>query len=259
MASQKSTRNAGKTKTADGFRISNGPVIRLSEDQRMHESGQIVELPRMPGAPLLFAIARDPHTIFAYWEIDWPGIFASCPPADRQVHLRVLRGERMEETSTAVEPFAGSCYLTVSHPSTAYRVEIGYYQPEDSWNSVATSEEVMMPADGVSNDQDVDLATIPFHLSFQRLIDLFRASSGHGLAEIISRLENRAVTDDERAVLSEEEWEILRAMNLSLDQIRSSRRAFLTGKNETVLRKRAEAILGFGATSPARGFEASSW
>jgi hypothetical protein len=259
MALGKSRRNTDKTKMADGFRISNGPVIRLTEERQLNSSGQVAEVPRIQGPPRLFAIARDRHTIFVYWEIDWPAIFAGSPPVDRQVHLRVLRGERMEGTSTAVEPFAGNYYLTVSHPSAAYRVQIGYYHPEGNWNSVANSEEVIIPADGVSDNQDLDLATIPFHLTFQRLIDLFRASNGNGLAEIISRLESRAVTDDERALLSDEEWEILRAMNLSLDEIRSSRRGFSTGKNEAALRKRAEAILGFGATSPAHGFGSSSW
>jgi hypothetical protein len=248
-----------KLKLGNGFRISNDAVIRLTEDRRPHDRGQIVDLPHVYGAPILFAIARDPHTIFAYWEIDWPTVFATSTPVDRQVHVRLLRGGETEETSVAVEPLAGSCYLAVPSRDAAYRIEIGYYLPENSWNSLATSEEVIMPPDEVSDDQDVDFTTIPFHLSFQRLIDLFRASSTNALSEIISRLQNRAVTEDEYALLSEEEWEILRAMNLSLDEMRSSRRAFLTQPDKGALRKRAEAILGFGATSPTHGFEASSW
>jgi hypothetical protein len=116
-----------------------------------------------------------------------------------------------------------------------------------------------MPSDRVSDNLDVDLATIPFHLSFQRLIDLFRASNGDALTEIVSRLQRRAFTDEDRAMLSEEEWEILRAMDLSLDEIESRRRLVKTRANETALRKRTEAILGFGSTSPSRGFGGSSW
>jgi hypothetical protein len=258
MERKNSKPGSGKVKPADGFRISNGPIIRLSEDRRLHDTEQVVELPRVQGAPTLFAIARDPQTIFAYWEIEWPDIFSSGPPADQQVHLRLLRAGGAEETSTAAEPLAGSCYLTVSRPGAAYRVEIGYYRPEHQWNSVAISEEVEMPPEMVAAAQDVDLATIPFHLSFQRLIDLFRASDPNALAEIICRLEKRAITDEEQAFLSDEEWEILRAMNLSLDEIRSSRRDF-SPADQRALRKRTEAILGFGATSPAGGFGGSSW
>ncbi len=154
---------------------------------------------------------------------------------------------------------AGSCCLAVSEPRSVYRVEIGYYQPEDVWNSVATSDTVTMPPDRVSESEDVDLATIPFHLSFQRLIDLFRASNGDALTEIISRLQKRALTDADRELLSPGEWEILRAMNVSLDEIDAARRAFMDRAGSERLRKRTEAILGFGSSSPSRGFGQSSW
>jgi hypothetical protein len=111
----------------------------------------------------------------------------------------------------------------------------------------------------VAENVTVDVVTIPFHLSFQRLIDLFRASNTDALSEIISRLQRRAISDEERALLSDEEWEILRAMNLSIDQIADARRALASRKNSAALRRRAEALLGFGATSPARGFSESSW
>jgi len=48
-------------------------------------------------------------------------------------------------------------------------------------------------------------------------------------------------------------------MNLSLDDIGTARRAFRDRAAIEKLRKRAEAILGFGATSPSRGFGESSW
>src|SRR5207247_688270 len=128
------------------------------------------------------------------------------------------------------------------------------YAPEGVWNSVAISDEVIMPADSVAENVDVDLATIPFHLSFQRLIDLFRASNHEALTEIVSRLQNRAITDEERELLSLEEWEILRAMDLSLEELKSARAGFNSRISEAALRRRAEALLGFGASSPSRSF-----
>ncbi len=116
-----------------------------------------------------------------------------------------------------------------------------------------------MPPEEVIENLDVDVATIPFHLSFQRLIDLFRASNTDALSEIISRLQQRAVSDEERALLSPEEWELLRAMNLSIDDISASRRTFADRRNGAALRRRAETLLGFGATSPTGGFGGSSW
>jgi hypothetical protein len=244
-----------------GYRISNGPVVRLarSDPKLPNDLPEVIELPRVYGTPLLFAIARDPHTLFAYWIIDWSSIFENTAPVDRQVHLRVYRDDGSEETSEAIEPMVGNCYLTVSEPREKYCLEIGYYQPEGVWNSVTKSDPVTMPPESVAQSVDVDVATIPFHLSFQRLIDTFRASNGNALSEIVSHLQKRAVSDAERALLSPEEWEILRAMNLSIDDIDAARRAFLKRGNGAALRWRAEALLGFGASSPSRGFGGSSW
>jgi len=259
MAENKTNVAASKAETASGFRISEGPVVRLARGKRKFDLEDVVELPRVYGEPILFAIARDPRTIFTYWNIDWPSIFRSASPVDRQVHLRVYKNDGAQETSAAAEPMASDYYLTVSQPRGVYRVEIGYYQPEDVWNSVAMSDAVTMPPDSVSESVDVDVATIPFHLSFQRLIDLFRAANGDALTEIISRLQRRALTDADRELLSPEEWEILRAMNVSLDEIDAARRAFMDRAASAKLRKRAEAILGFGSTSPSHGFGQSSW
>jgi hypothetical protein len=244
-----------------GYRISNGPVVRLARnDPKLPgDLAEVVELPRVYGAPLLFSIARDPHTVFAYWVIDWSSIFGNTAPVDRQVHLRVYRSDGSEETSEAVEPMAGNCYLTVSEPREEYRLEIGFYQPAGVWNSVTKSDPVTMPPESVAQSVDVDVATIPFHLSFQRLIDTFRGSNGNALSEIVSRLQKRAVSDEERAMLSSEEWEILRAMDLAVDEIDIARREFLKRGNGAALRRRAEALLGFGASSSARGFGGSSW
>ncbi|PYJ74949.1 MAG: hypothetical protein DME77_10455 [Verrucomicrobia bacterium] len=116
-----------------------------------------------------------------------------------------------------------------------------------------------MPRDDFADEKDVDFATIPLHLSFQRLIDLLRASSTDALTEIIARLQKRALSDEDGEMLSPEEREILRAMNLSLDEIGAARRAFMDRAANRKLRKRTEAILGFGSSSPMNGFGGSSW
>jgi len=261
MAEETGTNIPLQSDPRTGYRISNGPVVRLarSDAKLPLDLPEVVELPRVYGAPFLFVIPRDPRTLFAYWNVDWSSIFENTAPVDRQVHLRVYRSDGSEEPAVAVEPMAGNSSLSVSEPGEIYRVEIGYYHPAAVWNSVATSEEVKMPPEKVTDNIDVDVVTIPFHLSFQRLIDVFRASNGNALTEIVSRLQKRAVSDKERALLTPEEWEVLRAMNLSIDEIGAARSAFLSSANSGALRKRAESLLGFGGHSPSRSFGESSW
>ncbi len=261
MASKNPTQREPKSKFAGGFRVSSEPIVHSDNEQErvVSEFGEGVGLPRVHGAPSLFAIARDPRTIFTYWSIDWPAVFAKTVPVDRQAHLRVYRADGVEEDSVAVEPMSGNCSIAVSRPDGAYHVEIGYYQPADVWNSIATSNEVTMPRDSFVDYGDVNLATIPLHLSFQRLLDLFRASKGDALAETISQFQNRALRNEERKQLSAKEREILRAMDLSLSEIAAARRSFIDTAGSETLRKHTETLLGFGPASPSRGFGESSW
>ena len=260
MLRRNSKQRRGKSKFTGGFCISNGPIIS-QDNERERDVGEFddVGLPRVHGASMLFAIARDPRTIFTCWSIDWPTIFAKTVPVDRQVHLRVYRADAVEEKSVAVEPMAGYCYISVSRPSGSYHVGIGYYQPADVWHSVAVSADVSMPPDKVTEGVDVDLATIPFHFRFQRLLDLFGAGNGAPLAEIISQFQKRSLRNEQRNRLSPEEREIFRAMDLSASETEIAQREFIEEANNETLRKCREAILGFSATSPPRGFDESSW
>ena len=243
---------------AAGYRISSGPLV--PPDEGDYSAGwELGELPRIYGAPLLFAMARDPRTLFVYWNIDWSRVFAQGEPAHRQVYLRVKDADGTGVSESVIEPMLGSYYAGKVQPGRAYRVEVGYYDVKEEWHSVGNSSAVTMPREGASDNAAVDLATVPFHLSFQRLVDLFRASNGDALTAIMSRLQSRALTAAERELLTPEEWEILRAMNLSVEDMAQAWRGFENREDEDLLRKRTEAILGFGATSPAHGFGESSW
>ena len=252
----KKEENAG---SRSGFRISNGPVVALGQEKDHGGVEAAMNLPRVYGEKIFFAVARDPRTIFAYWNIDWPTIFAEGAPVDRQVHVRLYKSDGGEEKSAAVEPMSGSCYLPVSQAGANYRVEIGYYQPRDTWNSVAVLDDIAVPPDSVASNSRIDLATIPFHLRFQSLIDLLKARNSNALTEVISRLQSRALNEDDRALLRPEEWAILRAMGLSIDDVGSARRAFMDAAITEKLRKRSEGIPGSIPASPSGGFGGSSW
>ena len=247
---------ADLTDEAEGgaeFILSSQPIVSTEQRERaaVVDYENLGELPRSYGGAFLFAIARDPHTLFVYWDIDWATTFGGTPPVDRKVHLRVLWHEGIEESTAAVEPLAGSQLLPALHARSSYRVEIGYYSPENVWNSVAISAAVITPPDDVAENGPVDVATIPFHLSFQRIVDTFRGSryDGDALAEIVGRLQHHADSSD--ATLPESERELLRSLESGLSDTSASQRARLRSAPDLFAsRERVESILGFGATSP---------
>jgi hypothetical protein len=241
-------------KARETFHISRKPVVPLAETEELHDLGNGWGLPRFHGSPRLLAIARDPWTIFAYWNVDWPSIFKNAAPIDRQVHLRIHCADGLEEKEAAIEPMAGMHYVTMSQRHRACRIEIGYYQPADVWHSVAMSNEIVIPPAEMSEARHVDLATIPFHLRFQQLVDLFGASNDDALATVISRFQARAVSSGRYEKLSPEERKILRRAGVALSELADARRAFNQLDSEK-LRKEAEVLLKPGATSPSRGFK----
>jgi hypothetical protein len=245
-------------KERETFHISRRPVVPLAELEESHTLSNGLELPRFHGPPRLLAIARDPLTIFAYWNVDWSSIFKNAAPVDRQVHLRIHCTDGLEEKEAAVEPMAGMHYVKMSQRHRACRIEIGYYQPADVWRSVAVSNEIMIPPAETSETEDVDVATIPFHLRFQQLIDLFGAANDNALATVISRFQTRTVSSESQDKLSSDDRQILQRTGVALSEVADALRAFKQIDREK-LRRDAKALLGLGITSPSRGFDASSW
>jgi len=243
-------------KVRQTFHISRKPVVPLAEDQESRDLSDGSEPTRFHGPPRLLAIARDPWTIFAYWYADWPTIFKNVAPVDRQVHLRVHSADGLEEKEAAVEPMAGMHYLTMSQRHRACRIEIGYYQPADVWNSVATSNAIMMSSAEVSENEQVDLATIPFHLSFQQLVDLFGVND-EAVAAVISRFQTRAVSSARYEKLSSDERKVLQRTGAALSALVDARHTFNQIDSEKV-KRRAESLLRPDSTSPSRAFDWTS-
>jgi len=258
MTAPKTSRNTPLLTRDGGFQISRTAVVHVTPDERVQDLGGNFGLPRGCGSPLLFAIARDPNTIFASWSIDWQSVFENVTPADRQVHLRVYGEDGSEELRVTVEPMASMHYVTGSQLHGAYRLDIGYFQPADVWHSIAVSNEVLMPRNKIAEAADVDLATIPFHLGFQQLLDLFTARSEMPLAVAISRLENRVLSSEQPIRPVAEDGRILRALEISLSEIAAARQIFRQIDSRRLAR-RTGGLYKLVASSPSRGFGDTSW
>ena len=109
-----------------------------------------------------------------------------------------------------------------------------------------------MPLATETADATVDVATLPLHLSFQRVVDIFRVSDGDNIARLLAGFQDRVVWSGSRG---KEEQRILDAFELSLSDLREADEQRSKLSKTGTIRRHGESLLGFGATSPA----GSSW
>jgi len=142
------------------------------------------ELPRSYGTDTIFLVAQEPHWLFTYWDID-----ISRHPGG-QTFLRVYEGEEQVESEIEVAFETRNWYIPVKSAGAKYTVEIGYYR-SDVWNAIAHSATIQTPSDRLSDSDQFDYATIPLHLSFQKLMESVQTSirSGETLIQALARLQ----------------------------------------------------------------------
>lgn len=233
------------------FVVSNRPLVPQDSLEQSRGFGSNGELPRFYGSPVLFGIARDPHTLFVYWEIDWKNVFGDKLPTDRKAYLFVTSNDGSEKIRVAVEPFEGNHCVAVSKARSSYRIELGYYEPAEHWRSVIISDTISTPPEDVSEVGEIEVATIPFHLNFQRVVDAFRGSKfdSEAVTRIIATLQKSA---DEAggAATPQNDDEIVRAIESTLSEKDARERSQLKESQEAfATRKQIESILGSGPSS----------
>jgi hypothetical protein len=199
------TRGRDATPATGGFRVSDQPIVQSNRPPSVTAAA---ELPKSYGADLLCVIARDPKSLFLYWDLDWPRLFAKAEVPTRQVHLRIFRDDGSIEATTEINPSIGHCYAQVSGPGTRYYCELGAFEG-DAWKCFARSRTTATPNDKMSDDLRAEFARLPLHLSFQRLLDLFWATETNRemLASSIAQLQEKAQAL--RDSMAPDEWALL--------------------------------------------------
>ena len=143
------------------------------------------ELPATYHTQSVYLVAYDPKQLFAYWDVDWTG----GPATPYALHVCRVDGslERQAEIAAAE---AGK-YLPVENPGGTYFVELGRYERDGRWQVIATSGRVTMPPAGLAGETEPRFATLPFHLSFQRLLELIQETMGQDedLTAALARLQ----------------------------------------------------------------------
>lgn len=178
------------------FKISDVPLAPVPPEPAPEDARQ---LPSHYGAPLLLAIPRNPITLFLCWSVDWAAAFGSDLPIARKAYVKLT--SRGTERTQAVEPLGGYCFIDELEASETYGIELGYYAPSNQWKVVAATEAAMPLPNAGNEENQIKVATIPFHLSFQRLTELFQ---GHvNLAHSLAAFEGRMANDSTRSEVDE--------------------------------------------------------
>ena len=128
---------------------------------RVPESGS---LPEAYGTGKLTLLARDPHWLYAYWDLTQQQQRQyNALSTNRHLVLRVQPGTMAGHASTEihVHPESRSWFIHVEGAAKSYSAELGYYPASQQWVTVAASAPATTPPDTISLDRTLRFATIP--------------------------------------------------------------------------------------------------
>ncbi|MBV9488679.1 MAG: DUF4912 domain-containing protein, partial [Verrucomicrobia bacterium] len=185
--------------TPKDFRVATDPVLghARSEEPNQHvptiDPATRPEFENLGDLPTrydeMFLIARDPHWLFTYWDFDY-----AMFPAERQLGLQVFCEGQLEAT-VDINEIARNWYIPVQRADAPYRVVFGYRDSAGAWHAVGEAGPTNTPPESVSGDWNSQFATVPFHLSFNLLLDVIAAAraSGEPLTKALSDLQQAAL------------------------------------------------------------------
>ena len=133
------------------------------------------ELPDSYGTMKLFLTARDPHWLYAHWDLtlEQQNEFNS-ESTDGHLILRIFDGkiEGHPISEIHVHPDARHWFAHVERAGNCYAAELGYYSGLGKWMRVAISSCTVTPPDAAAKEDTAEFATIPFEFPFARLVHI---------------------------------------------------------------------------------------
>ncbi len=176
--------------------VASGPGRKFdlgsAPDSQKFESAE-TELPEAYGTKKLFLTARDPHWLYANWDLtmDQQSRLNSRSSEGHlvlRVYVNKIEGHPLHEVH--VHPESRHWFAHVERAGQPYAAELGYYSPVGRWTRVAASGATITPPDSVSEDGNAEFATIPFEFPFSKLLDIVKAAvrENRPLAQAVEEL-----------------------------------------------------------------------
>ena len=151
------------------------------------------ELPESYGTARLFLTARDPHWLYAYWDLSVSDMNAHRQKAvDGRLVLRLFEeglDQPLQEITLQSE--SRNWYIFVNRAGSRYHAQLGYWQRRGGFKLISQSRATATPADAFAADQSAQFVTIPIDVPFQDLYGLVQEQiqPGEELAGAIQRLQ----------------------------------------------------------------------
>lgn len=221
------------------------------------------ELPEAYGTKALFLTARDPHWLYAHWDLTREQqLRLNAKSSDGHLVLRIYPGkiEGHPPYEIHVHPESRHWFAHVERAGGSYAAELGYYSPVGRWMRVAASGATVTPPDAASAETEAEFATIPFEFPFPRLIQIIKQAVRENLplAQAIEELRRHGHPDLPRgaaapaaAWTSQQEQAL--AKIISIDEVRRVWMGSLE-ITELIRRKLAREISSLGVSSLSSPF-----
>jgi hypothetical protein len=187
------------------------------------------ELPESYGTMQLFITARDPHWLYAHWDLSREQLKKfNGLSVDHHLVLRIYRDAIVGEPLTQIHlhPESRNWFVPVAHAGAKYAAELGYYDLRSQWKSVSSSGATFTPPDTLAEDTTARFATIPSDVPFEQLLALVKTAIREHvpLVEALQQLRAEGYTQLPAAAQIAGEWtpaqEQALAAVISMDQVR---------------------------------------
>ncbi len=135
----------------------------------------VPELPEAYGTQRLLLTARDPLWLYAHWDLTREQLRGyNAQARDRHLALRVFQGAIGPSpfVEVAVHPESRHWFVHVGRGGEKFLAQLGFYHPDDSWVTIATSDATLTPPDTISDDATARFATIPVEVPFSQVLPL---------------------------------------------------------------------------------------
>lgn len=160
------------------------------------DSAEVVRLPESYGTQRMLLTARDPHWLYAHWDLSpEQQHHYNAQSRDRHLVLRVFQDQPAATPflEIHVDPESHSGFVHVGQGGTRYSAEIGYFASDGAWHNVAWSAGVFTPPDVLSEDVSARFETLPMGVKFEELVESVKAVVGGNVPLMEALLQLRAL------------------------------------------------------------------